>query len=74
MIPLMDVLPANAEKVRDVIHDFENTQNKRYSDISKVHVPNLDCVQEFCARCEDMEDGIDFERFGKWRHSFGTTL
>jgi len=70
MRPLKDVLPANADKVLYVFYDFETTQNKRYSDNPQPHVPNLVCVQQFCARCEDMEDGVDFERCGKRRHCF----
>jgi hypothetical protein len=57
IIPLKEVLPANAEKVLYVFYDFEATQNKRYSDNAKAHVPNLVCVQQFCARFKDMEDG-----------------
>jgi hypothetical protein len=41
MIPLNDVLPGNAVKVLYVFYDFETTQNKRYSDTAKFHVPNL---------------------------------
>ena len=68
---LKDVLPANANKILYVFYDFETTQNKRYSDKAKSHVPNLVCVQRFCAMCEDMEDcGMDCERCGKRRHSF----
>jgi hypothetical protein len=37
-------------------YDFETTQNKTYSDTAKEHVPNLVCVQPFCAKCEEIED------------------
>ena len=67
---LKDVLPANANKVVYVFHDFAITQNKSYSDTAKAHVPKLVCVQQFCARCEDIEYGIDCERRGKRRYSF----
>ena len=59
MRPLKDVLPANTDKVLNVFYDFETTQNKRYSDTAKAHVPKLVCVQQFCARCEDVEGDID---------------
>jgi len=68
MRPLKDVLPANADKVLDVFYNFETTQNKRYSDTTKVYVPNLVCVQQFCACCEDVVGEIDCERCGKRRH------
>ena len=51
-------------------YEFQNTQIKRYSDRAKAHVPNLVCVQQFCASCEEMEGDIDCERHGKRRHSF----
>ena len=73
MRPLKVFLAANAGTVLYVIYDFETTQNKRYSDIAKVDVPILACVQTFCARCEDMEVGIDCERCGKRRHSLVLT-
>jgi len=53
---LEDVLPANVNKVLYVFYVFQTTQNKRYSDTAKAHMPNLVCVQQFCAKCEDMED------------------
>jgi len=70
MRPLKDVLPANADKVLYVFHDFETTRNKRYSDTAKAHVPNLVCVKQFCASCEDVECDVDCERYGKRRPSF----
>jgi hypothetical protein len=71
MRPLKSVLLVNANKVLYVFYDFETTQNKSYSDTAKAHVTNLVCMQQFCARCEDMEDvSIDCERSGKWRHAF----
>ena len=71
MRPLKDVLPTNTDKVLYVFYDFETTQNNRYSDMAKEHVPNLVCVQQFCARCEEMEDGsIYCEQRGRSMHSF----
>ena len=63
-------MPANADNVLYVFYDFDTTQNKTYSDTAKEHVPNLVCVQQFCARCELMDDvSINCERCGR-RHSF----
>ena len=54
--PLKNVLPANANNVLYIFYDFEATQNNTYSDTAKDHVPNLVCVQQFCARCHEIED------------------
>ena len=62
------VAPAS-DKVLYVFYDFETTQNTEYTDEAKLHVPNLVCVQQFCSRCEDAEDG-DFVRCVKRKHSF----
>ena len=44
---------------------------KTYSYTTKEHVPNLVCVQQFCARCEEIEDcSVDCDRCGRRRHSF----
>ena len=45
MIPLKDVLPANANNILYVFYDFETTQMKMNSDTAKEHVPNLVWVQ-----------------------------
>ena len=45
----------NADKVQNVFYDLETTQNKRYSDTAKAHVPNLVCFQKICARRKDVE-------------------
>jgi len=58
MRPLKDALPPAADKVLYVFYDFETTQNTEYTDAAKLHVPNLVCVQQFCSRCEDEEDGV----------------
>jgi len=71
MRPLKDVLPANANNVLYIFYDFETTQNKRYCDTAKEHVPKLLCVQQFCARCEEIEDcSIDSDRCGWRSHLF----
>jgi hypothetical protein len=71
MRPLKDVLPANADNLLYIYYDFQTTQNKTYSDTAKEHVPNLVCVQQFCARCEEINDCyIDCDRCGRRSHSF----
>jgi hypothetical protein len=71
MRPLKDVLPTNADNVLYIFYSFDTTQNKTYSATAKEHVPNLVCVQQFCARCEEIDDcSIDCTRCGRRRHSF----
>ena len=53
-----------------VFYDFATTQNTRYSENAKAHVTNVVCVQQFCARCEDVEDDVDCLQWCKRRHSF----
>ena len=70
MSPLKNVLPAD-DKVLYVFHNFETTQNARYSDRDTLHVPNLVWMRQFCSRCEDMEDiARDCIQCGKRSHSF----
>jgi len=52
-----------------VFYDFESTENTVYTEDAKLLVPNLICVQQFCSRCDDVEDG-DGVRCGKRKHSF----
>jgi hypothetical protein len=66
---LKDALPFTGDRVLYVLYDLETTQNTRYTDDAKIHVPNLVCVQHFCSRYEDIEDG-DCVRCGKRKHSF----
>jgi len=49
------VLPA-CDKVLYVFYDFETTHNTRFSDRVTLPIPNLVCVQQFCSKCEDVED------------------
>ena len=42
---LKDVLPANADKVLYLFYDFETSQNIRFSDMAKSHVPKLVCFK-----------------------------
>jgi len=69
MRPLKDTLPAASDKVLYVFYDIETTQNTEYADESKLHVPNLVSAQQFCSRCEDVEDG-DCVRCGRRKHTF----
>jgi len=62
------VVPAG-DKVLYVFYDFESTHNTRYNDKAKIHVPDLVCVQQFCSRCEDVEDG-ECVRCGRRNHLF----
>jgi len=67
---LTDVLPANDDKVLYVFHDFETTQHTWYSIKAKVHVTNLVCVEQFCTRCEEVEDCGVCVHCSKRRHPF----
>jgi hypothetical protein len=72
MQPLKNELPSN-DNVLYVFCDFETTQNTRYSDKATVHIPNQVYVQQFCSRCdnvEDIEQGC--VQCGKRKHSFWT--
>jgi hypothetical protein len=58
-----------------MFYDFEATQDTKCTDTSYEHVPNLVCVQEFSAECEDEADmDVDCGRCGKRKHSFCTDL
>jgi len=70
MRPLKDARPPAGNKVLYIFYDFQTTQNTRYVDVAKLHLPNLVCVQQFCSRCENEEDGADFVRCGRRKHSF----
>ncbi len=68
MQPLKNVLPTR-NGLLYVFYDFETTQNTRYSDTNKVHVPNLVCIHQFCTRCECVDDSEQaFERCGIRKH------
>jgi hypothetical protein len=57
MAPLVDRVPSS-DRVLYVFYDFETTQNTACSETSSayLHVPNLVCVQQFCAACENEPD------------------
>ena len=68
MRPLKDALSPASDKVLYAFYDFVTTQNSEYTAEAKLHVPNIVCVQQFCARCEDVEEG-DCVRCCKRKHS-----
>jgi len=70
MRPLKDALASASDKVLYVFYDFETSQNTEYADEAKLHVPNLVCLQQFCSRCEEVEDVCDCMRCGTRKHSF----
>jgi ribosomal protein L37E len=74
---LKNRLPLN-DNVLYVFYDFETTQDTEIAQdaaaadsATRLHVPNLVCLQPFCSECEAMAD-IDAEcgRCGKRRHAF----
>jgi len=72
MSPLSDKVP-RSDKVLFIFYDFETTQDKKSGDTSFEYVPNLVCVQQFCAMCEDDSDmDVDCRRCGERKHSFWT--
>ena len=74
MRPLKNVFPT-CDKVLYVFYDFQTTQNTRFSDRATLHVPNLVCVQQFCSRCEDVEDAQrECVQCGEGKHSFWDDL
>jgi len=69
MRPLKDVLPANADKVMYVF--YESRIHKISCILARqMHMSLNSSSCKICARCEDVEDGVDCERFGSRRHSF----
>ena len=67
---LKNVLPSS-NGVLYVFYDFETTQKAGYSDTAKVHVLYLVCIQQFCSRCESVENSErDCERCGNHKPSF----
>ena len=70
MQPLKNVLPPG-DGVLYVVYDLETTQDTRYTETAKEHVPNLMCIQQFCSGYEGFEDGErGCERFGIRKHAF----
>jgi hypothetical protein len=70
MAPLKNK-PLSSENVLYVFYDFETTQDTRYTQTATRHIPNLVCIQQYCARCETQPDADeDCVRCGKRKHSF----
>jgi hypothetical protein len=55
MQPLKNESPPD-DKLLFVFGDFYTTQDTRFSDTATQHVPNLVCVQQFCSKCETVDD------------------
>ena len=55
-----------------VFYDFETTQDTKYSDSAIVHVQNLVSLEQFCSRCDNIQDiNIDCEQCGRRKLTFG---
>lgn len=63
--PLSDTAPGG-DRVLFIFYDFETAQNTRCTNTSLEHAPNLVCVQQFYAMCEDDSD-VDCQRCGKMK-------
>jgi len=69
MKPLVNELP-RSDNILFVFYDFETTQDTKISDSATVHIPNLVCLQQFCAHCEMQPDtSVDCKNCGKRDHS-----
>jgi len=55
MRPLKNNLPTD-DRVLYVFYDFGTIQNKRFSETATLHIPNLVCLQQFCSKCDNVED------------------
>ena len=72
MSPLSDRHPRN-DRALYVVYDFETTQNTKCTDNSFRCVPNLVCVKQICASCENEADvDVDCRRIGKIKQNFWT--
>jgi hypothetical protein len=70
MRPLVKELP-RSDNVLFVFYDFETTQDTKISDSTSVHIPDLVCFRQFCARCEMEPDiHLDCVQCGRRRHWF----
>ena len=64
----------SSEKVLYVFYDIETTQDTPYSTNAFLHVPNLICVQQFCTKCQHVDDiNIPCDHCGTRKHSFWDT-
>jgi len=51
--------------------DTECTQDFKKHDGSFEHIPNLNCAQQMCSKCEAVEDlSVDCKYCGKGTHMF----
>ena len=39
-----------------LFYDFETTQDTKFSENTKEHIPILVCIQHFCSACEMQKD------------------
>jgi hypothetical protein len=70
MRPLVNV-PASSEHVLYVFYDFETTQDTKCSDRTNEYVSNLESLQQFCSKCENISDIEQVcIKCGKRTHSF----
>jgi hypothetical protein len=71
MAPLSERDP-RSYKVLFTFYDFESTQDTKRGDTSFEQVPNLMCVKQFCAMCEDeVHMAVDCRRCGIRKHRSG---
>jgi len=49
--PLKHEVP-RSDNVLFVFYDFETTQDTKLTESATLHIPNVVCVQQFCAHCE----------------------
>jgi hypothetical protein len=59
MKKLADKMP-KSDNVLFVFHDFEKTQDSKYSESASQHFPNLVCLQQFCSQRE-IENEINLD-------------
>ena len=60
-----------SDNVLFVFYDFETTQYTKVTESATLLIPNVVCVQEFCAHCEMSADAeLDCELCGKKKHTF----
>jgi len=72
MRPLRNKLAA-CDRVLLLFYDFETPQDTKYSDSATVHFPNLVCLQQFCSKCENIQDiNIDLNSAVGGNTRFGT--
>ena len=72
MASLSDRAP-RSDRVLYIFEDFETTQDTMCGNASFERVPNLVCVQQFCAMCvEDLGMDEDCQMCGMRKHSFLT--